>query len=314
MRYPPSQFAGDGSHWEERLESEDFQRIVQTAERLGFDAVSIPEHIVMPRDLAGSMGSHWPDAFTVMSFVAGATRRLRVNSSVIVLPYHHPVVLAKAISTLDLLSGGRVTVTFGAGMAHGAFEALGVPFHRRGRVMDEYLDVLKLLWTSDDPRYHGQFVDFDDIVFEPKPVQKPHPPVWIGGSSLAALRRAARTGDGWSPAGSQGGKGPWLNSLADLPAFLAEARKVPGFVEREANFDIAMPVTSSRFGPRHESLPEIDQAPRSAQELVDRIAAMEMAGVTWTSIPRLDGAPPLSLDAYLDGLEWAAREVIGQLR
>ena len=314
MRYPPSQFTGEAGHWEERLESEDFQRIVQTAERLGFDAVSVPEHIVMPRDLASAMGSYWPDAFTVMSFIAGATRRIRVNSSVIVLPYHHPVVLAKAISTLDVLCGGRVTVTFGAGMAEGEFKALGVPFTRRGRIMDEYLDVLKILWTSNEPQYHGQFIDFEDVAFDPKPIQRPHPPIWIGGSSLAALRRAARVGDGWSPAGSQGGKGPWLNTLSDLPTFLHEARKVPGFMEREPDFDIAIPVASSRFGPNHESLPEVDQAPASVHQLVDRIATMQEAGVTWTSIPRLDATAPSSLDQYLDGLEWASREVIGKFR
>jgi probable F420-dependent oxidoreductase len=314
MRYPPSQFPVGGGNWEERLESEDFQTIAQTVERLGFGAISVPEHIVMPRELVGAMGSHWPDAFTVMSFIAGATRRIRVNSSVIVLPYHHPVVLAKAVSTLDVMSGGRVTVTFGAGMARGEFKALGIPFTQRGRIVDEYLDVLKVLWVSEDPQYHGQFIDFDDIAFEPKPIQKPHPPIWIGGSSMAALRRAARVGDGWSPAGSQGGRGPWLNTLSDLPLFLEEARKVPGFVEREGDFDIAMPVTSARFGPNHESLPDVDRAPRSVQHLIDLIGTMEEAGVTWTSIPRLDGATPSSLPAYLEGLEWASREVIGKFR
>ena len=221
----------------------------------------------MPKDLLSHMGPYWTDAFTVMTFIAGATTRIRVNSAVIVLPYHHPVAFAKAVSTLDVLSGGRVTLTVGAGMARGEFAALGVPFHQRGRVTDEYLAVMKLLWTADDPEFHGEFVDVVDVVFEPKPVQKPHPPVWIGGSSMAALRRAARAGDGWAPAGAQGGKGPWLQSLEDLPAFMEEARRCPGFAAREANFDISMGAVQTRIGPDHKP---IASAPTAEQRPGDR--------------------------------------------
>jgi len=314
MRYPPSQFPPGGGNWQERLTSADFQRMAQAAETLGFDAINISEHIVMPRDLVQDMGPYWPDALTAMTFVAGATTTLRVNSSVIVLPYHEPIAFAKAVTTLDVLSSGRVSLTFGVGMARGEFEALGVPFNRRGRITDEYIDVLKVLWTADEPEYHGETIDFADIFFEPKPVQKPHPPVWIGGSSMAALRRAARVGDGWSPTGSQGGKGPWLNSLADLPMFLDEARRVPGFTEKEADFGIALPVVSTRFGPNHEELPVVDVPPTTTQEVIDRIGAMGDAGVTWTSIPRPNGPAVQSLDDYLEGLEWAATEVASAFR
>src|SRR5438046_9328125 len=134
-RYPP----GFSPEWAMEMEPRDFQTIARTAEELGYDAINIPEHIVMPADLVGTMGSHWPHALTTMAFVAGATSRIRVNSCVIVLPYHEPVVLAKAVSTLDVLSGGRLTLTFGVGHAEHEFEALGVPFHRRGRISDEYL-------------------------------------------------------------------------------------------------------------------------------------------------------------------------------
>jgi probable F420-dependent oxidoreductase len=260
------------------------------------------------------MGAYWTDALTVMTFVAGATTRIRINSSVIVLPYHEPIAHAKAISTLDVLSGGRVTVTFGVGMARNEFRALGVPFEKRGRITDEYLKVLTELWTAEKPEFHGEFVDFADIYFEPKPVQRPHPPIWIGGSSMAALRRAARVGNGWFPSGSQGGKGPWLNSVNDLPTFLDEARKVPGFAEREAEFEIAMPLSNVRFGPNHEPLPGSDARPQGAQEVIDRIGQLHDAGVTWTSVPRLDPVPVRSLEEYLEDLEWAAEEIMGALR
>src|SRR5439155_25984300 len=173
--------------------------IARTAEELGYDAINIPEHIVMPADLVGTMGSHWPHALTTMAFVAGATSRIRVNSCVIVLPYHEPVVLAKAVSTLDVLSGGRLTLTFGVGHAEHEFEALGVPFHRRGRISDEYLEAMTVLWTEDAPAYHGEFVRFEGVHFDPKPVQRPHPPLWFGGNSPAAMRRVARYGTGWMP-------------------------------------------------------------------------------------------------------------------
>jgi len=121
MRYPPHLFPRGGNHWEERLTASDFQRIARTADELGYDAISVPEHIVMPKDLVPAMGPYWTDAFTVMTFIAGATTNIRVNSGVIVMPYHHPVAFAKAVSTLDVLSGGRVMLTLGAGMARGEF-------------------------------------------------------------------------------------------------------------------------------------------------------------------------------------------------
>jgi probable F420-dependent oxidoreductase len=313
-RYPPESFRAGGAHWQARLTPDDFQKIARSAEDLGYDAITTSEHVVMPRDLVPAMGAYWTDALTVMTFVAGATRRIRVNSSVIVLPYHEPLAYAKAISTLDVLSGGRVTVTFGVGMARGEFSALRVPFDRRGRITDEYIEVLKVLWTAERPEYHGEFVDFSEIYFEPKPVQAPHPPIWIGGSSMAALRRAARMGDGWYPSGSQGGKGPWLNSLEDLPTFLDEARRIPGFEEREAAFEIAMPVSNVRFGPNHEPIPGGAPPPRGIQQIVDRIGEMEDAGVTWTSIPPLDSAALGSLEDYLADLERGATEVMAHFR
>ena len=313
MHYPVERFTPPGTNWQEKLTAADFQRVARTADELGFDAIGVPEHIVMPHDLVPAMGRFWTDGFTAMSFIAGATTRIQVNSSVIVMPYHHPVVFAKAVTTLDMLSGGRLKLTIGAGMARGEFAALGVPFEKRGRVMDEYIDAMKVLWSQDEPEFHGEFVDFSRIAFEPKPVQKPHPPLWIGGSSMAALRRAARVGDGWSPMGSQGGKGPWLDGPEDLPMVLDEARKVPGFAEREAGFGISMPLVSTRFGPNHEALPNIDKPIESSQEVIDRIGVLQEVGVTSTSIIR-PGHVPRSLEQYLENLHWAAEEVMGSFR
>ena len=145
MRYPPSEFPPGSEPWPARMTCADFQRVARAADDLGFDALTVSEHLALPVDLEPNMGAWWPHAFTAMAFLAGATTRIRVNASVIVLPYHHPVALAKAISTLDVLSSGRVMLTFGVGMAPGEFTALGVPFDRRGRVADEYVAAMKTL-------------------------------------------------------------------------------------------------------------------------------------------------------------------------
>jgi probable F420-dependent oxidoreductase len=311
-RWPPASFAVPGANWQEHLAAADFQLIAAAADRAGFDSVNVPEHVVLPRALAGHMGGRWPDALTVMAFIAGATTRIAVNSGVIILPLHNPVRLAKALSTLDQLSGGRVMVTVGTGMAPGEFSALGVDFRRRGRIADEYIRAMKVLWTADEPEFHGEFVDFADIVFEPRPLRQPHPPLFVGGRSVFALRRAARLADGWAPSGAQGGSGPWLSGPADLPAFLAEARRCDGFAAREHDFEIAMHAVPTLIGPDHR-LQAGAEPPASTQQVIDLIAELAAAGVTWTNVPPL-GAGPGSLAGHLEYLEWAAAEVMPAFR
>lgn len=311
-RWPPASFAVPGANWQEHLAAAGFKQILAAADRLGFDSVNVPEHVVLPRALAEHMGGRWPDALTVMAFIAGATTRIAVNSGVIIVPLHHPVQLAKAVATLDVLSGGRVMLTVGTGMAPGEFRALGVDFRRRGRIADEYIAAMKVLWTADEPEFHGEFVDFADIVFEPKPVQWPHPPLFVGGRSVFALRRAARLGDGWAPSGAQGGKGPWLSGPDELPWFLEEARRCAGFAARERDFQIAMHAVPTLIGPDHRLQ---DGAPplTSTQQVIDLIAGLDNAGVTWTNVPPLDPGPQ-SLAGHLEYLEWAAAEVMPAFR
>ena len=311
-RWPPASFSVPGANWQEHLATADFQRIAGEADTRGFDSINVPEHVVLPRELARHMGGRWPDAMTVMAFIAGATTRIKVNSGVIILPLHNPVRLAKAVATLDVVSGGRVIVTFGAGMAPGEFSALGVDFGQRGRLMDEYILAMKALWTADEPEFHGKSVDFSDIVFEPKPLQRPHPPIFVGGRSVFALRRAARLADGWAPSGAQGGTGPWLSGPSDLPRFLAEARRCEGFAERENTFEIAMHAVPTLIGPDHR-LQDTGPQLTSTQQVIELIAALDAAGVTWTNIPPLTPGPR-SLAEHLEYLEWAATEVAPAFR
>lgn len=187
--------------------------ILGRGESLGFASVMIADHIVFPMviksrypytvtgDFPG--GGDALEQLSLMAFVAGQTTTLRLVPSVMIVPYRNPVFTAKALATIDVLSKGRVTVGCGVGWMREEFEALGAPdFDRRGAVTDEYLRIFKLLWTASPATFEGRFYRFADLKCLPAPVQKPHPPIWIGGHSPAAIRRAARLGDGWHPVGA----------------------------------------------------------------------------------------------------------------
>ena len=192
---------------------EALETLVARAEALGFSSVVIADHIVFPVTIKSKYPYTVSGAFpgqgdaleqlSLMAFVAGKSRTLRLISSVMILPHRNPVVTAKMLATIDVLSRGRVTVGVGVGWLREEFEALGAPdFDRRGAVSDEYLRIFKALWTQDPASYHGEFYRFDSVRCLPHPVQKPHPPIWVGGHSKAALRRVARLGDGWHPVGA----------------------------------------------------------------------------------------------------------------
>ncbi len=170
----------------------------QAAEALGYHSMWFADHVVMPTDFHG-YPTDYRDPLVVASYLAACTRRIKIGWDVLAIPYRNPLVLAKMIATLDSLTGGRVIVGGGTGNVPGEFSALGLDFHKRGEMTDEYLKIMKEAWTSDNPTYSGKFFRFSDISVLPKPAQKPHPPVWIGGNSRAATRRAALLGDGWHP-------------------------------------------------------------------------------------------------------------------
>ena len=174
-------------------------RIAQRAEELGYDSVWASDHVVIPEKRAGMFTDEFHDPFMLLSSIAAGTSRIIVGTSVIILPYRNPLVTAKMAATLDVLSGGRLIFGVGPGWMREEFEALGVPFESRGRMTDEYIKVIRALWQSERPEFHGEFVEFSGVGFYPKPVQTPGPPVWIAGASRHAVRRAAHLGDGWQP-------------------------------------------------------------------------------------------------------------------
>ena len=168
------------------------------AEDLGFDSVWIPDHAVVPRAVEARYGPVYYDAIAVLGYLAGITSRVRLGTTVLVIPYRHPIVLAKELASIDQLSEGRLILGVGVGWAEVEFQALGLSFAERGRYTDEALRVMQTLWTQDAPQYSGPYCTFADIIFQPKPLQQPVP-IWIGGQSRAALRRTAQFATGWHP-------------------------------------------------------------------------------------------------------------------
>ena len=176
------------------------------AEEQQIASLWVSDHVVFPKVNASNYpGGRFPHApetpylepVAVLAAAAMCTERARIGASVFILGHRYPMVMAKMLTTIDTLSNGRLICGFGVGWWAEEFAALGIPFHTRGRQGDEMLRVFKELWTSDNPRFDGEFYRFSNIGFAPKPVQKPHPPLWIGGNSPGALRRVVTLGDGW---------------------------------------------------------------------------------------------------------------------
>jgi probable F420-dependent oxidoreductase len=206
-------------------------RLARTADALGYSVVTLSDHVVLPTrssapypyDNSGAFpgGAQQPylEPITLAAWVLSATRRLRVGISVLVVPYRNPVVTAKQLATVDVLSGGRLIVGVGVGWWPEEFEALAAPpFAERGAVTDEYLRLMKTLWTESSPRFEGKYYRIRDVTTLPQPVQKPHPPIWVGGHTEPALRRTAAVGDAWHPIGLRGPAGLAPDELAEKMA------------------------------------------------------------------------------------------------
>jgi probable F420-dependent oxidoreductase len=192
------------------------QQIGRAAEELGYDAIVTGDHITIPKQIASTYpyqkqaeargdnpytiftNTDWLDAFTVLALLIPVTEKVRLGTSVTIIPYRHPLEMARVVATLDVVSGGRVIFGAGIGWMAEEFRLLGVPFAERAARTREYIAVLKEVWSNDTPRFAGKFVQIEhDLHFAPKPMQRPHPPIWVGGETTPALKRVVEFGDGW---------------------------------------------------------------------------------------------------------------------
>lgn len=282
--------------WELQVAGKDQTRLAKQAEQLGFDMLSVPEHFIIPREHIELSGAHYFHAAAAQGYFAGATESIRINSSIAILPLQNPIVTAKALATIDWLSSGRIIATFGVGWLQREFDILGVPFRERGKMADEYLQAILALWTQDSPCFEGKYISFSDVAFEPKPYQKPHLPIWMGGDSDAALKRCARFASGWWP---------FLTPPDKLRERIAFIKSQPDFSGGE--FEVMYGLATSRVGEGHKVNDTAGNAiAADAQQIIDQLNLLAEDGVTMSSIP----IPAVdSVDAYLEHAQWIMEDI-----
>ena len=161
---------------------DSLSRWTEIAETLGYHLVMISDHVAITPDVEGRYPAPFYDPFTSLSWLAGKTSRIALGTTVVIIPYRSPLLVARMGANLDQLSGGRFILGVGVGWAQQEFAALGVPFRQRGAMTDEYIAAIKVLWTNEVASFEGRFVSFADVGTTPMPIQSPHPPIWVGGA------------------------------------------------------------------------------------------------------------------------------------
>lgn len=299
------------------VKAEELVRFAQQAEDLGFYCLTVADHVIVPTNISvpypytvdgkyPGTGYHLETLMT-MGYLAGATKRIRFINSVMILPYRNPIVTAKMLATLDVLSNGRVIVGAGVGWMKEEFENLQAPeYSERGKVTDEYIRAFRELWTADRPTFKGKFVNFSDLIFLPKPVQKPGIPIWIGGHSKAALKRAGRLGDGWHPIGG-------VPTIPLEPEDVKKDWQVMAEAAHQAGRDprtIRVALKGSLFDKELKIADRRRRFMGSADDIAGDIAAYRDAGVD-TMI--FDVRQPDS-KATLERMEWMAKDVLTKVK
>lgn len=295
------------------------RRLGEAADRYRYDSVWITDHIVIPQATTstypyspdGSLdleaAAHYLEPLTVMSYLAAVTERVAIGSSVLILPYRNPMLVAKMVATLDVLTRGRVILGVGVGWMREEFQALNLTtFDERGAATDEYIRILRELWTRDRPTYKGRFFSFDAVRFHPKPLQKPHPPIWIGGHTRAAIRRAARLGDGWHPIGLRPPAGLHPEEYAQAAADLRSQATAAGRDPRTITLTLRAPIEFADGDASGSRTPFIG----SRDQIVEDIRAYQRLGVRHLVF---DFAGP-SPDAIVEQLHRFAEEVRPEFR
>jgi probable F420-dependent oxidoreductase len=275
---------------------EDVQSIIQLARRaeeLGFASVWVHDHVFNAAHVFRRIGRKpYYEPLTLLSYVAACTQRVGLGTSVLVLPYHNPLRLAKTAATLDVLSGGRLILGVGVGGVPQESEALGSPYAERGAITDEAIAIMQELWTKEDPSFAGKYYRFSGMPFSPKPLQQPHIPILIGGNSRAAIRRAVRLGNGWHPFAIS------LETLREGIHSLREHAQQSGrdVTEIPVSFSIPLGHPTARG----------DALGTDSKEIVEKIQAFANLGVQTLVITGNTG----NIAETLPALDMLAREVL----
>lgn len=293
----------DGGAW---LDPAHMIRFARAAEAAGIDAIALTDHPAPSREWRDGGGHDTLDAFAGLSFFAAVTTRLRVMTYLTVVPYRNPFMLAKAMSTVDVLSGGRAHFVLGTGYMKSEFVALGADFERRNEHFDEAMSVVRGLFASPHRfQYEGKHFRAEDVTLQPTPVQSPYPPLWLGGNAKIVRRRVAEWGNGWAPLTVGGAM---LGKLAHTSPILSDdqfARQIRELKQDAADLgrdpdtiDIAAPGTAR---------PEADAG---LAERIEHIQGLAEIGVTWTSVA-IDSS---SAEKALDDLAYYGENIIAATR
>ena len=278
--------------------------MAQAIEKAGADACHITDHPAPTAKWLNAGGHDALDPFAGLAFVAAVTRRLKLHTNLVVLPYRNPFVTAKAAATLDVLSEGRLIMGVGVGYLRGEYEALGVDFEGRGAAMNEAIETIKAAWRDEEVTREGRGFAARGVLARPRPIQQPHPPIWAGGNSLRAIRRAAEHCDGWSPffvegAMSKGTRTDEIASLEDLRIKIDQLRERREMAGRPWPMDICIaPKAPLEVG-----------TSAGARRWLDDLAELAELGITWSS----GDLPHPTLAAFMEHLQWFAEEVSPKL-
>jgi probable F420-dependent oxidoreductase len=255
------------------------RRWAEVTEALGYHLLMTSDHIAVTPDVDGRYPAPFHEPLTTMGWLAGITKDILIGTTVIILPYRSPLEIASAFANLDQLSGGRCILGVGVGWAQGEFEILKAPFNQRGAMASEYLAAIRELWTHEYASFDGRFVSFKDVHALPAPVQKPHPPIWVGGASDGALRRAVRYGNAWHPIRITV---PWLRDTG-LPK-LKEVAAREGMAVPELCPRIRLNLTEA-------PLPDADRVAGegSVEQVLEDLRGLEALGCTHVLLDSFTG-------------------------
>ncbi len=255
------------------------------ADDLGFFAIQFPEHIIMPvRPDRPEVSTVWYDNFVLGSHLATLTQRVRLMFHVMVVPYRRPVQTAKLVSTLDQVSGGRLILGVGIGWLRGEFRTLGVSFSQRAAMTDEYIRAMRVLWTEESPSFAGEYSSFANIRFEPKCLQKPHVPIWVGGSGAGPMRRVLEFGDGWAP--MVGTLDEQARDIASIKDQLRTSGRDPEVFDFSYSISVGQPDPTQEAARSHVTGGAYTgrEAPTSRDEAVETIGRYREAGFNHLSV------------------------------
>ncbi len=288
------------------LDPDNITEYARAAEEAGIDAISLTDHPAPSRKWLDTGGHETYDPFVGLAFMAAATSTIKLMTHLVVVPYRNPLLMAKSMTAVDVLSGGRTIYTLGTGYLRSEFAALGVDFDERNALFDEAIEVLQGVWSTDDYRYEGRHFKAIGQIIKPRPVQEPHPPLWLGGNARVVRDRVAKWGNGWAPlitGGEAFAKTTRTKAITDDEDLAGLIRDLGERLEANGRSLADIDILSGASGARYR--------PGSPDEYIDALGQLEGTGVTWTG--GYTGGRD-SVKGAIEGMRQFGEEVIARIR